>query len=80
MTTKAELLKVIRTNCVSCMGGYEIEVAKCTSPNCDLFSFRMGKDPWPNQKKSEMARERATKFGFKPTVQGEINNESQRQA
>ena len=80
MTTKAELLKLIRANCVSCMGGYEIEVAKCTAPNCDLFGYRMGKDPWPNQKKSEMARERATKFGFKASTQGEIIDENQRQA
>ena len=80
MTTKGELLKIIRANCVSCMGGYEIEVAKCSAPNCDLFHFRMGKDPWPNPRKSEMAKERAAKFGFKANPHSEINDENQRQA
>lgn len=35
----------IRAMCVICMGGMIQEVAKCTSTQCPLFQFRMGKNP-----------------------------------
>lgn len=56
MTTKAELLRRIRENCVECMGGVASEVPLCTSPKCKFFEFRTGHDPRPNQSKSEAVR------------------------
>lgn len=60
MTTKTELLRVIRKNCIECMGGHESYVKDCTSANCNMYPFRMGKDPTPNATKVALA----TKNGF----------------
>jgi len=79
MTTKAELLRVIRRECKICMGGYENEITKCTSPDCPLFDFRSGKDPRPNPNKVKMGTERASKNGFKPFTEGSLDNEDGRE-
>lgn len=61
MTTKSEVLKAIRFQCEECMGSmlarkreYSQEarnlVIGCTAPECSLFPYRMGKDPWPKKK------------------------------
>ena len=47
MTTKANILKAIRKNCLQCSCGSEKEVKLCTFVNCPLYSYRMGKDPNP---------------------------------
>lgn len=47
MTTKAQILKAIRAYCIGCSGGSEKEVSLCTIKNCELYQFRMGKDPNP---------------------------------
>ena len=47
MTTKAQILKTIRAYCVGCSDGSEKEVALCTVKKCELYEFRMGKDPRP---------------------------------
>jgi len=47
MTTKAQILKAVRAYCVGCSGGSEKEVAHCTVKKCELYQFRMGKDPHP---------------------------------
>ena len=39
-------LKAIRCFCVECMGGQVREVKDCTAPNCPLYAFRMGKNPY----------------------------------
>lgn len=36
----------IRAHCVECMGGYVGEVAYCTSPDCALYPYRMGSNPF----------------------------------
>jgi hypothetical protein len=56
MTTKSELLKVIRNKCVECMGFQEREIEKCTAPNCCHFPYRMGKDPEPNATRVQQAQ------------------------
>jgi len=38
-------LKAIRKFCVECMGGSAQGVTACTSPKCNLFSFRSGHRP-----------------------------------
>lgn len=51
MTTKANLLKAIRRNCVECFGGQVGEVDGCTSPKCNLYDFRNGIDPTKSKTK-----------------------------
>ena len=46
MTTKKQILKDIRKNCLECSDS-EKEVRSCTQPNCPLFQYRMGVDPNP---------------------------------
>jgi len=79
MTTKAQLLKVIRRECISCMGGYDGEVLKCTTPNCELFPYRMGKDPNPNPNKVKMGKEQALKYGFRAPTDSKIIDKDQRE-
>ena len=70
MTTKAQLLKVIRRNCCSCMGDQPTLVEGCTSPECEMFPFRMGKDP--NRSKKGFASR--GKVGSKtPSTRKEVN-------
>lgn len=67
MTTKTEILTLIRLNCQECLGGPRAterslpvcnaaDIADCTSPDCAFYEFRFGKDPWPNQAKAKAAR------------------------
>ena len=72
MTTKAQLLRVVRKQCLECMGGYESEIPICTSPNCSLFDYRMGKDPKPNPNKVKMGKVAGRNYGFKTATGGEI--------
>ena len=44
-------VKAIRENCIECMGGRESEghlkrVSECGSPDCALYDFRFGKNPF----------------------------------
>jgi len=50
MTTKAQILKTIREYCIGCSGGVRDEVARCTVTDCELYPYRMGKDPHPVRK------------------------------
>jgi hypothetical protein len=47
MTTKANVLKAIRKNCLECSCGSETEVRQCTHVKCPLYPYRMGRDPNP---------------------------------
>lgn len=47
MTTKAQIIRAIRSKCIDCCGGSKREVALCNATACDLWSFRMGRDPAP---------------------------------
>jgi hypothetical protein len=50
MTTKTELLRKIRKNCVECNGGKPTGIEECTMElKCPLWPFRMGKDPEPSR-------------------------------
>ena len=54
-------LKAIRENCFECMGGRESEgyakrVNQCASPDCALFSFRFGKNPYHSQNLTDEQR------------------------
>lgn len=63
MTTKSELLVVIRQHCLNCCGGSWSEVEKCTSgldaksySTCALWNYRFGSDPEPNESRKLAAR------------------------
>jgi len=38
-------VKAIRAFCMECMGGSRKAVAECTSLDCKLHSYRMGRNP-----------------------------------
>jgi hypothetical protein len=53
MTTKTELLKIIRKQCITCCGGSYAEVVACQGgkgtneyTTCHLHPFRFGTDPF----------------------------------
>jgi hypothetical protein len=47
-------LKAIRKHCEECIGSI-LEIKNCTSPNCKLYPFRSGKNPF--RKKKEYTEE-----------------------
>jgi hypothetical protein len=47
MTTKTELLGVIRAKCIDCCAGSHAEVRECAARDCALHPYRMGSDPNP---------------------------------
>lgn len=48
-------LKAIRFFCLDCCGGSSNEVKLCTAPNCALYHFRFGKNPF--RAKRELSEE-----------------------
>lgn len=50
-------LKAIRCFCVECMGGQVREVKDCTAPNCPLYAFRMGKNPYRSRELTDEERQ-----------------------
>ena len=43
---KTPLLRVIRTNCVECVGGSEAEVRRCRISWCPFWPYRMASNPF----------------------------------
>lgn len=43
---KKPLLKVIRKKCLDCCCGQHSEVRKCHITDCQLWPYRMGKNPF----------------------------------
>jgi hypothetical protein len=39
-------VKAIRAFCRECMCGVTTEIANCTAPECPLYAFRFGKNPY----------------------------------
>lgn len=39
-------LKIIRAKCLDCSGGAKRDVRECKFPDCPLYPFRMGKNPY----------------------------------
>ena len=44
--SKKNIMRVIRGFCVECSGGSESEARKCTAVECQLWPYRMGKNPF----------------------------------
>ena len=49
MTTKTEILYVIRQKCLECSCDQPSEVRACRLTACDLWPFRFGRDPVPSR-------------------------------
>ena len=59
---KKSPIKAIRAVCITCMGGRANEghlklVRECVSKNCELFDFRLGKNPYHTQNLSVEQRQ-----------------------
>lgn len=52
-------IKAIREFCLECCGGNSNDVKGCTAPNCALFAFRFGKNPYIKREMTEEQREAA---------------------
>lgn len=39
-------IKAIRAKCIDCCAGDKNEVKLCTCPDCALYPFRLGKNPY----------------------------------
>jgi hypothetical protein len=48
MTTNTELLHAIRKKCLDCCCFQPSEVRECTAYTCDLWPYRLGRDPNPS--------------------------------
>jgi hypothetical protein len=55
MTTKKDLLKLVRKCCLECVGDNSQEVESCTSLGCVWYPYRFGKDPKPSKKRQILA-------------------------
>jgi hypothetical protein len=62
--TKGEILKLIRRNCLDCMGGMSAEVEKCTSKLCVMLPLRFGKDPNPSPGMVAAGKRQADNYKF----------------
>jgi hypothetical protein len=47
MTTKADILRAIRQKCLDCSCYQPSEVRDCKLITCDLWPYRLGRDPEP---------------------------------
>jgi hypothetical protein len=52
-------LKAIRDFCMECMMWDPEEVGRCTAPNCPLYHFRHGKNPYHTRRTTPAQREAA---------------------
>ncbi|MAI61991.1 MAG: hypothetical protein CBB87_05790 [Micavibrio sp. TMED27] len=57
--TKKPLLKVIRKKCIDCCAGKYSEVQKCAAKDCDLWPYRMGKNPFHKRKMTNEQKQAA---------------------
>ncbi len=61
-------IKAIREMCIECMGGRDSEgyakrINECVSPDCAIFAFRSGKNPFHTQNLTDGQRlERANRL------------------
>lgn len=55
MTTKAAILQAIRQKCLDCSCYQPAEVRNCHLTRCDLWPFRMGRDPEPGRARGAAA-------------------------
>lgn len=54
-------LKAIRAKCLECSAGSSLAVRECNIPECELFDFRFGKNPF--RKKRILTDEQKKEMG-----------------
>lgn len=66
MTTKTELLKIIRKHCLNCCSNSWLDVKECKGgpdakpySQCLLWPFRLGVDPKPSESRVEAGKNKA---------------------
>lgn len=52
-------IKAIREFCLECCGVSSSDVKSCTAPNCPLYAFRLGKNPYIKREMTEEQKEAA---------------------
>lgn len=55
-------LKAIRLKCLDCSGDSAEEARKCVIPDCPLFPFRFGKNPFRTPMSEEKRKERGERL------------------
>ena len=58
---KTNPVKAIREKCLDCCCGSVIEVKECACPDCPIYPFRFGKNPF--RQKREMSEEQKKAVG-----------------
>ena len=59
MEKPMSLMKAVRAKCLDCCGGNKSVIPVCGIPNCPLYPFRLGKNPF---RKREISEEERTKL------------------
>jgi hypothetical protein len=54
-------VKAIRANCIECSGGSVSEVAQCVMPDCPLYPFRFGRNPYRKKRTLSEAQKAAAR-------------------
>lgn len=55
-------VKVIKEYCTDCCGGSFSEVKMCPCPNCQLYPFRLGKNPYRTKREMTEEQKEAAKI------------------
>lgn len=56
MSENKSPIKAIKEFCLQCCGYQSNEVKNCTAPNCPLYDFRLGKNPYAKRNYSPEQR------------------------
>ena len=59
---KRSLLRVIRENCIDCVGGSEAEVRRCAQVRCPMWPYRMSSNPFRAEMSEEDRRRAAQRL------------------
>lgn len=57
VTSNPNPVKAIRLKCLDCSGGSKSEAENCIIPDCPLWPFRMGKNPFRTVTPRELSEE-----------------------
>lgn len=71
-TSHTNPVKAIRLKCLDCSGGSSEEVKKCYIPECPLYPFWLGKNPF-RKPMSEEQRKRCSERAKKTLVPAQAN-------
>lgn len=66
------LLRVIRNFCIECCGGDRTEARRCVAVRCQLWPYRLGKNPFrqnnlDDERRAELSARARRTFGRQPS-------------